>query len=251
LKPTLIAYGDSWVDLPARGDLVDQFQRKGWNVESAAHYGDTIEGLAYDPGCGVRLARSFQRLSERHIEPSAVVLSAGGNDISGHELGVMLNHSSSGISPLSDSMLTALIDERLQMAYKTIISGINGLSRVFFGKYIPIVVHGYGYVVPDGRGYLGGAWMLPGPWLRPALMRKGYTDLQQGRWIMGQIIDRFNSMVSGLNQHVGMEQVRYVDLREVLKDECYTNVWSDELHPTERGFEFAAKEMLKVLETCR
>lgn len=236
----LIAQGDSWFDLPGQ-DLVSALESHGFEVDSIAHHGTTLGGMAYDQGQSQRLARVFQRCARRGERPSGVLLSAGGNDIAGDELVALLNHAHSGLPPLSEDLLKAVIDVRLRHDLYHLISGVNALSRLYFEEKLPVYVHGYGYVVPDGRGFLGAGWIMPGPWLRPSLARKGYTDPMQCRLIMRTLIDRFNAMLSRLPEYVGMDNVRYVDLRTSLESGDHREMWSDELHPTGRGFALAAE----------
>jgi len=100
------------------------------------------------------------------------------------------------------------------------------------------VVHGYGYAVPDGRGFLGGGWLLPGPWLEPSFRRKGYASLEANVAVVKKLIDRHNAMLEDLAAR--MPGVHFVDARRLLSSEtagrAYRRDWGNELHPTERGF---------------
>jgi hypothetical protein len=243
---SIIAVGDSWGDYPFT-DLVEKLESHGYEAENVCRHGSTLDAWAYDDEMGALLARPFAKLARRQIRPQAIVLSAGGNDIAGPELEALLSHARSGLPPLNPERVAVAIDCDLKRGLFKLISGINALSRLYFNEKLPVVVHGYAYVVPDGRGYLGGGWVLPGPWLRPALLRKGYDSIEQGRQIMGALVDRFNQMLCGLPEMVGMENVRYVDLRPALASQDYRRVWSDELHPTGEGFALAASEFAHVL----
>jgi hypothetical protein len=243
---SLIAAGDSWGDYPFT-DLVEKLESHGYEAENVCRHGSTLESWAYDDEMGVLLARPFAKLARREQRPVAIVLSAGGNDIVGGKLESLLSHSRSGLPPLNADRLHAAIDVDLKQGLFKLISGINALSRLYFNEKLPVIVHGYGYVVPDGRGYLGGGWVLPGPWLRPALLRSGYDDIEQGRQIMRVLVDRFNVMLCGLQDVVGMENVRYVDLRPALCSSEHRQVWCDELHPTGEGFARAAAEFAAEL----
>ena len=106
-----------------------------------------------------------------------------------------------------------------------------------------MVIHGYDYPVPDGRGYLGGFWVLPGPWLAPGFRNKGYDDrqLQVRCDLMVTLIDRFNAVVRGSQEGPSLGHLHYVDLRGTLSQQlrglkAYKSWWNDELHPTEQGF---------------
>ena len=111
----------------------------------------------------------------------AILLSGGGNDIAGDEFALLLNHAASGLPVLNESIVEGVIDVRLRQALLSLIGTATQLAAHYFGEAKPVVVHGYGYAVPDGRGFLGGGWMLPGPWLEPGFRRKGYLALARMR----------------------------------------------------------------------
>jgi hypothetical protein len=98
-------------------------------------------------------------------------------------------------------------------------------------------VHGYDYPVPDGRGFLGGGWILPGPWLKPGFDEKLFTDLNATTQMMMTVIDRFNAMLQNLVQEPGFQNVRYIDLRKTLSNSLanYTDWWANEIHPNGGG----------------
>jgi hypothetical protein len=245
----LLAQGDSWFDYPCH-HVLERLEALGYDVDSIAHRGDTIESMAYERGHSVKLARMFEKAHSRGRKPKAILLSAGGNDIAGDELSLLLNHRHSGLPVLNQSMIEGAISERLSSAYRSLLSGVTGLSRYYWKESLPILVHGYGYPVPDGRGYLGGDWILPGPWLRPSFHRKGWLELPENQAVMMHLIDRFNAMLSCLVEQPGFEHVHYLDLRPVLQAGSYREVWSDELHPTKYGFGLVADRFASVLEAA-
>jgi hypothetical protein len=125
-----------------------------------------------------------------------------------------------------------------------VLAAVTELSERFFGTKIPVLVHGYGYPVPDGRGYLGGFWFLPGPWLRPGFSAKGYEDRKRCCEILEDLIDRFNELLASIAGSNGFEHVTYVDVRPLLSNElptAYRKSWDNELHPTEIGYALIAE----------
>src|SRR5687768_12316470 len=113
--------------------------------------------------------------------------------------------------------MTGLIDDRLRDAYLYLISQVPTVSISRPGRKISIVMHGYDYAVPDGRGVFGGWGLLPGPWLEPGFRRKGYSDLARRR-----------------------------DLTTVLRGtlrwgDGYKADWANEMHPTGHGFELVTE----------
>ena len=125
---------------------------------------------------------------------------------------------------------------------------ITTLCDQKFHTRIPILVHGYDYPVPDGRGFWGG-WPFPGPWLQPGFYEKNFTDLQRMTDMMRDIMDRFNTMVAGLSALPGFAHVRYVNLRGTLSDKLtdYKQWWDNELHPNKQGFEAVAKKFAAAI----
>jgi lysophospholipase L1-like esterase len=250
-----VAEGDSWFDYPFFDVLEELEEEFDYSVESVAHKGDTVEEMAYDPNQLDKLARKLAKLAEAGHVPRAILLSGGGNDIAGDALSVLLNHKRSGLGPLSEQVLAGLVDERLRSAIVTLASAATRLCQASFDRTLPILVHGYDYPVPDGRGYLGGFWMLPGPWLAPGFRKKGYADdqLRQRCEIMVTLIDRFNALLAGIAGGPGLEHVRYVNLRGSLSQDlsgrAYKDWWNDELHPTEPGFTKLAGRFHAVLRS--
>lgn len=247
----LVAEGDSWFDYPFHDVLSALERRFDFEIESVAHRGDSAEELAYDAAQLARVARLLERLARQDRRPRAILLSAGGNDVVGSEFRVLLNHRDSGLPPLSDAVVRGVVEERARFALASVLGAVTELSRHYFGKVVPIVVHGYDYPVPDGRGYLGGFWLLPGPWMEPGFRQKGYRDLAERAAIARALIDRFNGVLESLPAQRGLAHVRVADLRGALPGTLagrrYRLWWENELHPTARGFERVAARIAAAI----
>jgi len=249
-KGVVVAEGDSWFDYPG-ADVLDRLEAAGFRVAKVAHAGDRLEDMAYHPKQVTDLVRVMRGLKEDGHTPRAIVLSGGGNDLAGEEFVTLLNHAASGLPALSPQLLDVIIGERLMFAYGCLIGrATQAAEEIFLGR-IPVVIHGYGYPVPDGRGFWGGGWFLPGPWLKPGFCSKGHTDPQANADVMVKLIDRFNQMASTIPTLKGFEHVTWVDVRPVLSNELagdrYQASWENELHPTEAGFEAVADKFLEAL----
>ena len=217
--------------------LKDLEDDHAYDVHSVAHRGDRIEGVAYGQGQFEDFARLLEKLL-RDGKARAILLSGGGNDIAGEEFELLLNHAASGLPAVNDDIVRGVIDVRLRAAYARIISGITTVALGFLPRPIPILTHGYARPVPDGRGFLGGFGPLPGPWLRPGFLKKGYPDLQANKVVMANLIDRFNAMVSDITAHPQFAHVQYLDLRPKLPNGAdYKTYWANELHPTTGFFQ--------------
>ena len=252
LNGLLIAEGDSWFDYPFNS-VLGELENLSYEIESVAHKGDTAEEMAYDASQLAKLAGLFEKLDQRGEVPRAILLSGGGNDVAGNELGVVLNHKQSGLPAVNEDVARGVIVGRLRVALASLIGAVSELSRQTFGRKLPVLVHGYDYPVPDGRGYVGGFWVLPGPWLEPAFRLKGYEDMGERVRVMTDLIDRFNEMVASLPGQPGLEHVLYVNLRRTLSNELdgkrYKKLWANELHPTDLGFKTVAAEFHKIIAT--
>jgi hypothetical protein len=246
----LIAEGDSWFDYPFHDVLEELEDRHAYDIESVAHHGDPVEEMAYGGNQLEELTRRIEKVLRQGLVPKAILLSGGGDDIAGREFGMLLNHERSAIAGLNDSVVEGVIGQRIRTAYITILSAITTICQEKAGRVMPILVHGYDYPVPDGRGFLGGWGPLPGPWLEPGFREKGFEDLPRRIAIAHDLIERFNTMIEGLPTLTGFAHVRYVDLRHTLRtDSEYRDWWANELHPTEPGFRAIAEKFATILAT--
>jgi lysophospholipase L1-like esterase len=233
----LIAEGDSWFDYPMNDVLRLLEDEYGYDVESVAHKGDTVENMAYSGGQFEEFARRLEKVLRQGRVPHAILISGGGNDIAGDEFAIFLNHAASGLPAINEDVVRGVVDVRLRDAFAFLIAGLTEVSRAYLNRPIPILTHGYDYPVPDGRGFLGGWGPLPGPWLRPGFHRKGHADLDRNKEVLRALIDTFNAMLRQVTGTSGFEHVHCLDLRGTLAaDTSYRRDWANELHPTGRGF---------------
>jgi hypothetical protein len=185
--------------------------------------------------------RLIEKLLRQRVLPRAILLSGGGNDVAGNEFGVLINHVRSAHAGLNEQVVRGVIDERVFDAYVTILTGVTTVCRQRTGQPIPIIIHGYGHPVPDGRGVLGGWGLLPGPWLQPGFRDKGFSAPDACVKMAADLIDRFNVMLRRVAGLAEFSHVRYVDVRDLLSNGAdYKTWWANELHPTKRGFEAVA-----------
>jgi hypothetical protein len=233
----LVAEGDSWFDYPLNDILRLLEDHHGYDVESVANKGDRVEDMAYGLGQLEEFTRRIEKLLRQNVIPKAILLSGGGNDIAGQEFGMLINHALSPVAGLNDQVVSGVIDERIKFAYVTIISAISRICEQRLNRSIKILLHGYDFPVPDGRGFLGGWWILPGPWLEPGFREKGYAALNVRINLAKKLIDRFNSMLQGIVSLPEFAHVKHVDLRNTLSSGSnYKRDWANELHPTLVGF---------------
>ncbi|MBK9493953.1 MAG: SGNH/GDSL hydrolase family protein [Xanthomonadales bacterium] len=240
-KAVLVAEGDSWFDYPP-ADVLDAIEdHHGYRVERVARRGDTVEDMAFSPSQIEKLVRCIERIIQDRKPVKAVLLSGGGNDIAGEEFSMLLEHSLSGKAPVNAMIAEQLINGRIRDSLLRLIGTVNTVFESYLGERVPIIIHGYGYPVADGRGFLGGWWFLPGPWLSPGFERKGILDMTARQQVMRHLIDMFNTMLSDLASDVA-NGVIYVDVRPLLTDNLnnYKEDWANELHPSQEGFKRVA-----------
>jgi hypothetical protein len=249
----LAAAGDSWFDYPLHDVLKLLDDEYGYNIESTAHKGDPIEKMAYKGGQMEDFPRTLEKIKDRGAVPKAVLVSGGGDDVAGSEFGMLLNNAFGTIAGWDDAVVDGVLNVRIKTAYVDMLGNITEMCVQMFKKTIPILVHGYDYPVPDGRGFLGG-WPFPGPWLDPGFREKNFpndddADLQTRIAMMKTTMDKFNVMVGSLAAYPDLAHVRYIDLRGTLSTQLndYKAWWANELHPTERGFEMVTNKFAAVL----
>ena len=186
----LIAEGDSWFDYPMHDVLRLLEDDYLFDVESVAHKGDCVEDMAHSKGQFEEFARRLEKLLRDGKVPRAILLSGGGNDIAGAEFAILLNHAASSLPALNEDIVHGVIEVRLQAAYASIIGGLTAIARSYLNRPLPIVMHGYDYPVPDGRGFRERWWVLPWPWL-------SQDSGKQDTTILGRILsDRGSSIAS-------------------------------------------------------
>jgi len=247
-----VAEGDSWFDYkpawlenPVRGDLLGHLNTSGsFNIYRISKAGDTVENMVYgtdhnssfQPG-SPQLTQTLAEIRKR--KPKFFLFSGGGNDIAGQELEGLLNHSESGLPLTRDSHVDYIFNTYLRSAYEALIKKIKEVS-----PDIHIFLHGYDHAIPDGRAVvrITPDWQYIGPWLRPAFTKKRILELSEGRRIIRDLTDRFNTMLSLLAQE---QNVHYIDLRGTLVD----TDWANELHPTARGFSKVASKFETAIKS--
>ncbi len=245
---TLVAEGDSWFDY-LWWDVLNMLENEhGFDVESVASAGDRVEDMAYTGDQLAKFKKVLEKLLRREELPKAILLSGGGNDVAGDEFFVLLDHASSANPGLNEDVIRGVTDVRIRNAYVAILTAVTVLCERTTGHTVPILVHGYDRPVPDGRGFAGGGWALPGPWLRPGFHRKGFLNQNQNKQMIGLLIDRFNDMLKSVAADPRFPHVQYVDLRGTLPNgNTYDAWWANELHPTKEGFRKVAERFADAI----
>lgn len=235
---TVVSEGDSWFDYKISADLIDCLRRyHGYEIKNYATPGDTLENMIY----GTQINRQFERVTPqikivlervKNDQPDVFLFSGAGNDIAGDELGSFLHHAESGLGVLKHDFAVNTISVEFRKFYQDLISKIQSVS-----PSTHIFTHGYAYARPtgDGVGLLGISFI--GPWLLPALGRKGIDPETSGRQAIEELIDLFNEMLQSLDDE--FEYFHYVDLRSFINDDD----WRDEMHLKSSAFRLASDQV--------
>ena len=121
---------------------------------------------------------------------------------------------------------------------------------------IAIFLHGYDFAVPDGRAVINipFGFHFVGPWLKPAFVNKGITEVAVQQRVIDFLMDRLNKTISAVAKKRSSDNVHHIDVRGTLTKSKpgYRKDWANELHPTGRGWKKVAnlftKEILAVLQ---
>jgi hypothetical protein len=224
--PVLVAEGDSWFDYLPGTDVIDCLRKHhGYVIDNYALAGDTLENMIYGTG----INRDFERTPRtidtvlrrvKALKPKVLLFSGGGNDVAGDRFESYLNHSDSGLKVLRKDYLDEMVHVVFYRYFENLVDMVGAAS-----EDTVIVTHGYGHTAPTGKGV--GLWdfNFAGPWLRPALARKGVLHRETQREAVFQVIDAYNAMLA----RVALRHKRFVhvDLRGMLDPD---RDWANELH---------------------
>ena len=190
------------------------------------------------------LVDAVKKMSDE-AKPTAILLSAAGNDVVQERLMPLLNQMAAGLPHLNEQVVCDMVDGVMRCWLELILDRVSAECVTAPGVPIPIFIHGYDYPVPDGRYVLKGDSYKAWSWLYPSFVEKGYMSPSsqaypvEGVGIMEMLIKRLNAMqkdVAALDRFKG--HVFHVDLTGTLSnaEADYTKYWDNELHPTVPGF---------------
>ena len=268
--PVLILEGDSWFNLPFHEDVSDKLEDLGYAVISGASYGDTLENMAFN-GQLEQVVAQLRTLARNRKIPKALLLSMGGNDIIGPNLALILNHRNSSLgktSPFMQNILDGTFEKFNSYALDYIAAVsimchrfyqrdeirrlLDGIDDVHSGR-MPIIVHGYDYPVPSGRGFKI-LWYLTvaGPWLKPSFDMKNFSE-EQTTNIVKYLVNKHNDVLRASAEYLHsagddiiINPVCYLNLRHTVGEDR----WTDELHPNADAMKDIAQKFKDKIETC-
>lgn len=238
----LIAQGDSWFDYPLpipkidQSDVIAHLRRASIAPEilSVAVHGETAEDML---GV-VKIHDLFDKFGNpANGKFDAILFSGGGNDIAGNQFRLWLNDAK-GKPPKSANGLNA---QRVACILGVVRAGYEDLikERDKVAKGTPIFAHSYDFAIPSGVGVA-----CVGPWLRPGLDDRGWTDPVAARAIVKAILLEFDAMLEGFAA-VPANNFVHVRTQGTLAD----GQWANELHPNPSGFAAIAAKFVDALRS--
>ncbi len=234
-RKILVTEGDSWFQYPKYKklgitlskevkDVVDYIiEEPSYNIKSLDAAGDVI--------------RNMFHLSEysdaiREYKPNAFILSGGGNDF----FEVFPNMVKQGNPASIDTYLKASWITEI----KVIETYYKGLLDILTKEFpnLPIILHGYDYIMPQTNG----------KWIGRPMIEKGKLNLDGARKALIKLImDKFNQTIIDLSQQY--KNVHFIDLRNTVPQN--PNYWHDEIHPNDDGFKLVADKFISKLKSLQ
>lgn len=238
--PIVLVEGDSWAEFPVELTDMIAHSSNSFIVDSLAAAGDTLANMLAE--------REYLDHWTGDAPASAMLLSAGGNDIIGAD--------ETGHSALLDLVRRspdgrfspALVNEDALAQKIAVLTG--GMREIAAAIDRPLFVHGYSYVHPGGNP---GEWRNPtfssvDKWLGRSLRTLGYVGQDQHDLVIRHLIDRLNEALAQLAatwQGQGEQKIVHIDFRTVQLD-MHAD-WYDEIHPNTQGFKKLSARIFEVL----
>ena len=209
------------------------------------------------------LCADLKRMIETGTPPTAILLSAGGNDVTGRRLAKLVDLSNPAVPTLLASEVAQTVDVQMQTWLEYALDQITATcTAAGNGDLIPIVIHGYDFPVPDARHSLAGILLPHLLWLYPSFVPPppgpsplfpalpGYDANHVT--LMQNLIARLNAMqktVVALPRFSG--HVIHADLTGTLSsaEADYKAHWDNELHPNEAGFTALTARLVATMQS--
>lgn len=231
-KPLQVfAEGDSWFDYPPfliHGGIIPRLQdRLGVPILNMASAGDEVR-LMLGVEERKRLIKTFVDGCPAGGPWDVLLFSGGGNDIVDNPMALWVRDWDPTIDPKHhlDSTRFAAALAIVRAGYEDLIALRNKLS-----PNTHIVLHGYDFAIPDGRGVCG-----LGPWMKPTFDLHNFPTRAAAQEVVTEMLRQFAAMVKSMTIAAS---VTYIETQGTLAPK--TSSWHNELHPSSDGFDkFAA-----------
>ena len=223
--PRLVSEGDSWFQHPLIEETIDHLYD---------HYNIRSLGAAADTLTNIHRKREFLR-HIRNERPQAFLLSGLGNDVLFDMKARLLDYTPDNGTGArrhlnTDTSDPASYESQMRQGiyfYREIIQMIHAQN-----PGLPIVTHGYDYIIPGDNGGKGR--------FITALKERG-IPIAEGTEVARIIVDDFNQRLQSLAGK--FENVYHVDCRNAAP-----HPWNDEIHPDGPGFDQVAARIHGALQ---
>lgn len=242
----ILADGDSWFSYPLSKDVIEWLREGGNPTPEVLNL-----SVAGDPVTATLGVTKRQRIIDNLRNPAngdfdALLFSGGGDDIAGDQFCFWITDNGSGSSGINTVALGEILGV-VEVGYHDLFSVCKDCK-----PNCKIFVHAYDFARATGIG----ACALPfggyvaGPWLKPSLDYRGWTDFDAAGAIIDRIMQEFDQLLVRLERQYA-PQVTYVRTQGTLIPPQSINDnasdWANELHPTEPGFNKIAGKFLAIL----
>lgn len=238
--PVLLSEGDSWFSLDTRGNTIDQLPNAGrFALLRLEQSGDELLRITG----GAQMANLRRLIGLYPVR--ALLFSAGGNDIITPDFERYLKKYEVGMKPaevIIPERLSSRLDQ-IEAAYRHLLELLDDFRNLTGKKRrdVTLFVHGYDYVIPDGRRVKYLFFPVAGPWMEPAFKLRQVPQALR-RDVVRVMIDGFNERLAKIATE-RPDAVRHLDLRGLLKDVEF----GDEIHPTRKGYVKVAEQFRLAL----
>lgn len=227
----ILAEGDSWFDFPfggkafRSGDVIARLkERLDLPILNEAVRGDEVRQLL-----GVEQRQRIEELlNDDELDFNVLLFSGGGNDIVGDAFCLWINDRSAVGGDPGRAVNQTAFNHALgvvRSGYQQLIEIRDQAARNTPGRSITLFLHAYDFARPTGKDVCG-----YGPWLKPSLHYRGWTNMEEGAAIVRTVLTGFRQMLEDLASR--STDVIVVDTQQALGP----TDWNDELHPNRAGF---------------
>jgi lysophospholipase L1-like esterase len=239
----MLALGDSWFDYPLYGngplpvdtDVIAQMRSLGAVnpvILNVSHFGDaTTDELSLPKQQRLVAALADPDNWLEKGKPDAILFSGGGNDIAGDRFCIYLDYNAGGSTGLDQRRLDGVFAS-IEASYLDLFA-----FRDQYAPGVPIFGHDYDFPVPNGAHPI-----CAGPWLKPSLVFKGWTDVAEGARIIRTALLGFRALLQKLAADP-KNNFHLVDTQGTLRPAD----WANELHPNPAGFKAIATAILAAV----
>jgi len=238
----VLVEGDSWFNLPpligGTNLVISLKQIFGTKISilDLSHSGDEAREML----SGDQLKTLQETLNTKDVSFDAILFSGGGNDLVGPNLLPLLKSYKDNWS--AEDCISA---DRLDTRLTQIASAYQELTwvRDDYEKDAKIFTHGYDFANPNGKG---ARFILEvaGGWVKARLDSKGIPTALHSE-IVKILLKRFEQKIKSVMP--SSRNCVHVETQGTLTEAAH---WSDELHPSEIGFNLMAEKFATALKNA-